>query len=134
MAAPTYVAKKVGDQYVIVPKNPAATRDGSMCLIGGAFLTAVGLHKRGVVGLALAAVGGSAIYHGMTGRNPWRKVMNAVAQACPQCMGRQDRTQTPSFQNDAMPARQVPEDDVDEASMESFPASDPPARHAVTTI
>jgi hypothetical protein len=129
MAAPTYVAKKVGDQYVVVPKNPPATADGSMWLAGGVLVTGMGLLKRGPSGLLLTVLGASAICRGVTGRNPWKMLINDL---CPDCLDGA-ANQSVSFQNDVIPSKQVPQDEIDEASMESFPASDPPARHAATS-
>jgi uncharacterized membrane protein len=67
MATPTFVATKIGDQYVMVPKNPAATRDGACCLLSGAALVAVGAWKRGLGGLALSLVGADLLARGASG-------------------------------------------------------------------
>jgi hypothetical protein len=129
MAAPTYVAKKVGDHYLVVPKNPMATTDGSMWIVGGSLVTGLGLLRGGVCGAAVAVLGASAICRGVTGKNPWKMLLNDL---CPTCFDSERRNESPSFQNDVIPSSQKPQDEVEEMSMQSFPASDAPARTAST--
>ena len=70
------------------------------------------------------------LYRAATGRS-----LCAALNRCDRIGGPSgDPRQSPTFQNDVRPTTQAPADDVDEAAMESFPASDPPARTATTSL
>src|SRR5688500_15281608 len=136
MATPTYVATKVGDQYVLIRRDEP-TQQHLWGLAGGALLL-FGFTRRNYARLALMLAGGAMICRGITGVSPWYRFVAPKATSG-QAVRRDHRGQPddearPTFQHRDTRVRtsQEPQADIDAAAMESFPASDPPARMTPT--
>ena len=84
-------------------------------LLGGGALALFGLSRRSVTGLVLAGLGGSMAYRTI------QDVMQQRALQGPPARGASTLVKSPS--------PTVARDRVDEASWESFPASDPPSNY-----
>jgi hypothetical protein len=126
MFTPAYVIRRVGSEYVIVRVDTPIV----MLRVGtgatGLGLIGHGLLRGGWIGALTSLVGGLLAYHGVTGRDPTRAIQSWLMQRGPR---HGPHSATPSAAK-SLPAGdkvQLPSDPVEEASMESFPASDPPA-------
>lgn len=118
-----FVVKRVGDTYVTVPIDEREPLKACAWTAGGSALVLAGVVRRGLWGGVLAIAGAAMIYRGVTGCDVAQKLLGRRRTHAPD--GRPD--QAPSYPNDLPRAPQLPTDEVEEASMESFPASDSPA-------
>lgn len=131
MATPTYVVQHIGDRYVPVLQCAGCEWARAAWIGGGTLLGYAGLKRRGWLGLVALAAGAELIGRGVLGRSPLPLALDWFSRNGPSG----DPSQTPSYQNDFIDrASQLPADLVDEQSMESFPASDAPARTAVSSL
>jgi len=141
MTARRFKIEKVGDDFVPVQQgeeastsNASFNADNANYWLWGAALTLAGLRHRKLLGLAMMGAGGCMLYQAATGKKALPEISKWMASYGLSNPFSDDDTPGPSYQHDFKnKASQSPEDEVDEMSMESFPASDPPARTSVAS-
>src|SRR4051794_2658324 len=122
MVRPHYVTRRVGDELVFVRVDPVG-HVGRVVTGGlGTMLISHGIRRGGLRSLLYSAAGAACLYHAFTGRDPCDLLFPRGSAK------HGEEKDSPSFPSEAE-SKQLPSDEVDEASMESFPASDPPAVH-----
>jgi hypothetical protein len=124
MGMPVYEAVKVGDSYKLVRTDPEHKAKLSKLTVGGGLLALMGIARRGILGTSLVLVGGTLVYCGLAERDPMELLDSLLRR---RRMTRDKVGPTHRHQYEAREA-QLPEDELDEQVMESFPASDPPGR------
>lgn len=127
MNTPRYIAKMVNGDYELCRADATHQIHRSILAVIGAGLAIGGLSRGSAAGGAMVGIGAGLIYAGVTGKNPLSLLKSLGGN-----VGSREQL-GPSHQSGRKVQRmQGAQDEVEEASMASFPASDPPAHRATT--
>lgn len=123
MSMPVYVAKKLGDHHMLVRVDAPAIVLRTMEVGVGLGLIGFASSRRGWLGGLAAVAGATLTYHGWTGIDPFSRLLGPSAARHGSVAETPSQSGRPPGGGDV----QIPADALEEAQMESFPASDPPA-------
>ena len=126
MATRLYAASDSTDRVRLQHVCTIPDLNKAMLTAAGALLVLKGARSAGFIAVGLTVGGAAILSRAIAGKS--------LAEVLGLGHGSEHAADAPSFRDEGRPSSQVPQDDIDESSMESFPASDPPASHHSTQL